>query len=192
VNGNELAAPHWVPFGLWATVSSLSHDSEWRNNIGHPYSASWKAAAATARSESMTGVQYLDPVWGYGIVGIRALGTTTVTSTSTAGRDEHDDPLVRLHHPDLPWQLQKDGDSVKPRRKDPNNQSSDAAEKWSGSQAAPPRNIHLIFSSPPGTSAINAYDCAVRSVPVMPPRESQPQTADAPHRRSGDGSSLLS
>jgi hypothetical protein len=43
---------------------------------------------------------------------------------------EPDGSLVRLHHPELPWQLQKDGDAVKPKRKDPDNQSSDAAEKW--------------------------------------------------------------
>ena len=43
---------------------------------------------------------------------------------------EPDGSLVRLHHPDLPWQLEKDGDAVKPKRKDPDNQSSDAAEKW--------------------------------------------------------------
>jgi hypothetical protein len=43
---------------------------------------------------------------------------------------EPDDSLVRLHHPDLPWQLEKEGASAKPRRKDPDSQSSDAAEKW--------------------------------------------------------------
>jgi hypothetical protein len=45
-----------------------------------------------------------------------------------AGTDP-DDPLVRLHHPDLPWQLEKDG-SGKLGRKDPDSLSSDAAEKW--------------------------------------------------------------
>jgi hypothetical protein len=35
-----------------------------------------------------------------------------------------DGSLVRLHHPELPWQLEK------PRRKDPDNLPSDAAEKW--------------------------------------------------------------
>jgi hypothetical protein len=43
---------------------------------------------------------------------------------------EPDGSLVRLHHPELPCKLEKNSDSVKPRQKDPDGQSSDAADKW--------------------------------------------------------------
>jgi hypothetical protein len=43
---------------------------------------------------------------------------------------EPDGSVVHLHRADLLPQSKKDGHSGKPRRKDPDSLSSDAAEKW--------------------------------------------------------------
>jgi hypothetical protein len=49
--------------------------------------------------------------------------------TGPSDATEPDDALVRLHRPDLPWKLEKDSGSEQ-ARKNPDNLSSDAAEKW--------------------------------------------------------------